>query len=584
MATKCTIWDVLSAAAKYDGSPTAHADVIKTLIAKGHSVKMTDAWCTETVMAILYDAGGVSLVGGFTQTSGTLKSRAEKLGIWKKGSGDILPGDIVIYGTKEGKPNHTELSLGANINLCGNYAQISKDTCQRRKRSGRTIIGRIRPKYAAMPDMDDLQCTIAAVDCMLDVYGSGDTRKKQLSVFGSKNTTLIQAEIDRVWGKTNLVIRDMAVYVIANRAGKDPYRKTRLGDNAKAVQDEINAIADLAGKAVSEAAKDVINDKYGKNAVRRLLLTFNKYDAEKVQAEVNRILQSAESADKDTRFRIHVEHFCRKNEAAFGACTAIFQYAADGSIEKCVLIDTAMDKTADVVIEDLKAQGVRQIDALFISHAHGDHYGGLSKVCKAFPVKQLFLPDTAELDKHQRSYGDSLRRQAKKVSSYRWYKQGDSAVIGEIRFSCLFAPKAADLKEHDAHHYVNNMSPFNYFQCGSFIWHTAGDAQNPANNLFVAAMKKAGKSPKCHGLEFHWHTDGNATNDNLMQAVSPKICVSNYHHPGWHSGRKGPKKKAEAVGAHCYATADDGHIEIDIVGRKVTVSTSKSGKHDTYTI
>jgi hypothetical protein len=107
---------------------------------------------------------------------------------------------------------------------------------------------------------------------------------------------------------------------------------------------------------------------------------------------------------------------------------------------------------------------------------------------------------------------------------------------------------------------------------------------NPGNNLFVSAMKKAGISTKCHGMEFHFHTDGNGTNDNLMQATRPKICGSNYHHPGWHSGRKGPKEKAEKVGAHCYATADDGNVWIDVVGRKAVVTTSKTGKHDTYTI
>ena len=55
------------------------------------------------------------------------------------------------------------------------------------------------------------------------------------------------------------------------------------------------------------------------------------------------------------------------------------------------------------MIEDLRAQGVKQIDALFISHAHGDHYGGLSKVSKAFPVKWLYLPDPTELDKYLRT-------------------------------------------------------------------------------------------------------------------------------------------------------------------------------------
>ena len=414
--------------------------------------------------------------------------------------------------------------------------------------------------------MDRLELVIAVSDVLLGI------KKAQ--------TDEIRNEVKFCNGN-NLADRYLAVACIAGHYGNNKDRKKALGKYADKVQARINAIYAMRGKSVTQTAKDVINGNYDKESVRELLLKFCGYDADKVQAEVNRLLQPAESS---TRFRIHVEHFCRKDESAYGACTAILQYAADGSVSKCVLIDTAMYKTADVVIADLRSQGVKQIDALFISHAHGDHYGGLGKVVKAFPVKWLYLPNPTELDKHQKTYGNALRRQAQKVTNFRWYDQGDSAVFGEIKYHCLFSPKAKDLKEHDSHHYVNNMSPVNYFQCGSFIWHTAGDMQNPANNLFVSAMKKAGVDTKCHGLEFHWHTDGNATNEALMEATKPKICVSNYHHAGWHSGRKGPKKKAEAVGAHCYATADDGHIEIDIDGKKVTVTTTKSGKHDNFTI
>ena len=531
-----TVFDVLHAVAKYDGSPTAHKDVVSCLKKHGHNVSMSDQWCTETIMAALYDADAIKTIGGCKLSAGDVKKQAEKNGIWHKGQAGILPGNIIIYG-RNGIPNHTEIAIGNNITVAGNHKEITPDTCDRRKWKGRSVVGYVRPKYDRMPAMNNLQIAVCAVDCILGVYGSGDTRKKQLSVFGSDNAQKIQAEVNRIFADEALTVSAMAQYVLAGHAGKDSYRKTRLG-------------------------------KY--------------YD--KVQAEVNRILQPEKPVESSTRFRIHVEHFCRKDESAYGACTAIFQYAKDGSIAHCVLIDTAMDRTASVVVEDLKSQGVKKIDALFISHAHGDHYGGLTKILRSFPVGMLYLPDPAELDKHQRSYGDSLRRQSRKVTAFRWYKQGDSAAFGDIRFRCLYAPKAKDLSEHDSHHYVNNMSPFNVFECGSFIWHTAGDAQNPANNLFVSAMKKAGVDTKCHGMEFHWHTDGNATNEALMEATRPRICVSNYHHAGWHSGRKGPKEKAEAVGAVCYATADDGHIEIDIDGRKVTVTTTKSGKHDTYTI
>ena len=430
--------------------------------------------------------------------------------------------------------------------------------------------------------MDELKKTIAVSDILLNKYGAKEARIAAL-----KQAGFSVDEIDEIQKEVNRSISDnrepfyMAVACINNEYGDKEKRRSVLGRWYNAVQESIAKIKSMGGKTIEQAAKDVINNNYGKGAVRVLLLKYCGYDAAKVQAEVDRILRQKPAA---TRFRIHVEHFCRKDETAYGACTAIFQYATDGTIAKCVLIDTSMDKTANVVIEDLRAQGVKQIDALFISHAHGDHYGGLSKVCKAFPVKWLYLPDPTELDKYQRTYGNSLRRQSKKVKNFRWYKQGDSAMIGEIKFRCLFDCKAKDLAEKDPHHYVNNMSPVNYFECGEFIWHTAGDLQNPGNNLFVTAMKKAGTSTKCHGLEFHWHTDGNATNDNLMQATRPKICVSNYHHPDWRSGRKGPKQKAEKVGAHCYSIADDGHVEIDITGKKVVVTTSKTGKHDSYTI
>ena len=327
MATKCTVWDVLKAAAKYDGSPTAHKDVIAKLQSKGHHVSMSDEWCTETVMAILYDAGGIDLVGGFAQTSGTLKKRAEKLGIWKAGTGDILPGDIVLFGKPE-KTNHTELALGANVNVSGNYKEISRDTCARRKRSGRRVVGRIRPKYAEMPVMDNLQYTVGAVDCMLGVYGSGSTREKQLSVFGPENAALIQTEINRVWGK-ELVIRGMAIYVIAGFAGKNEYRKTRLGKYADQTQDEINSIAWMSGKTAAQAAEVVLADRYGKNAVRRLLLAFNGYDPDKVQTEVNKLKNKSgghqEKANIDySKVRLYVPRFFENDPDKYFGDEAIF--------------------------------------------------------------------------------------------------------------------------------------------------------------------------------------------------------------------------------------------------------------------
>ena len=575
-----TVFDLLEIANHFDGLSTVNAEVDKILKKHGHFSGKT-AGCTDTLMAMFYQLGSVDIIGGYANNNKPFMAQAKKAGIWHSGSSGILPGDIVVFG-RGGESNHTELAIGDDLDISGNY----NGGCYRRKRSSHSsdILGYARPKYDKMGGMDDLQIVIAASDVLIGVYGTQDTRKRLLSVFGAENAQKIQDCVTEA-AKTNIEDKIIAVACIADHYGKDPERSKKLGRWADKAQARINAIYSMRGKTIEQAARDVINDNYGKGKVQELLLTFCGYTPGEVQDRVNLILKPvAPVKETSTRFRVHMIPFFKHDESAYGACTAIYQYNPDGTIAKCILIDTGMDKTALVVIGELKAQGVKQIDALFISHGHGDHYGGVAKVVKAFPVKWLYLPDTTELDKYQKTYGNKLRRQATRVANHRWYKQGDSAVIGEIKFKCLYSCKASDLKDHDRHFYVNNMSPFCHFTLGSFVWHTAGDAQNPANNLFVSAMKKAGISTKCHGMEFHWHTDANANNDNLMQATRPKICGSNYHRPKWHSGRNKSKKRAEAVGAHCYATADDGSVWIDVTGRKAVVTTSKTGKHDTYTI
>lgn len=277
-----TTYDVLSAAAKYDGNPKAHEAVLATLKKHGHAVKSSAAWCSETVMSYFYDAGCIDLIGGYAADSGTIKSHAKKLGIWHSGSSGILPGDIVLYGS-DGKTNHTEFAVGADTNISGNY----HGGCSRRKRSGRTIIGYVRPKYASMPEMDNLQVTICACDVMLDVYGSGDTRERMLSVFGSKNAAAIQAEVSRAWSDAAKVAFDMAIYISQGRAGNDTYRRDRLDSFYKAAQARLNDIYALHTHSAEEAASDVLAGRYGTGAVRVALLRFNGYDTAKVQGIVN---------------------------------------------------------------------------------------------------------------------------------------------------------------------------------------------------------------------------------------------------------------------------------------------------------
>ena len=385
-----TVWDVLAEMAKYDGSPTAHEDVIANIKKHGHSASMSDAWCTMTIMSAFYNAGAIDLIGGYSQISGNLKKKAEKLGIWKSGSSDILPGDIIVYGSN-GKPNHTELCVGYDVTVSGNYAQAqAKDyKCSRRTYKNRkTVMGRVRPKYAKMGTMDNLQLMIAACDVILNVYSTKTNREKCLAVFGSANAKAIQKEADRIINATTF---PMAVYIIQGRAGKGvEYRKKRLGKYYTTAQNKVNEINALRTHSIEQAVTDVLADKYGKEAVRRALLRFNGYDADKVQAAVDKRLSEPQKPpdSKET-----------------GSIISLFRDAArdtkdvDGLQGDCVIVKDGsgnaliMDTMRSGALDKIYAEIAGCNTCLYISHPHSDHMGqNANTLVKSGKIKKCYLP------------------------------------------------------------------------------------------------------------------------------------------------------------------------------------------------
>ena len=262
----------------------------------------------------------------------------------------------------------------------------------------------------------------------------------------------------------------------------------------------------------------------------------------------------------------------------YGDCTALIQYGEDDkTVEHAVLIDTAMAKSSANVIKKLKALGVKKLDAIVISHAHGDHYGGVSNVMKAFPTADIYVPDPAGLDKYQRSYGNALRSQYKKARGH-YVRQGTAFTIGGMRFECVYICPAASLKEHDTHHFVNNQSAVMRISLNGWIYHTAGDLQNEGNNLLVKAVKDL----KADIYKAQWHGDANACNETICKAVRPLVAFSNYHHKEG-SGRGTTRKRLQNVGAVVARNHENGDIYIDCLPGVMKLSCSKGNLSKTFT-
>lgn len=99
------------------------------------------------------------------------------------------------------------------------------------------------------------------------------------------------------------------------------------------------------------------------------------------------------------------------------------------------------------VIPFLKSKGVNSLDAVFISHAHEDHFGDLDRISEEISVKQIiFGPGTYE----QANFYTMLQTESLIKSQKRIITSQDSFRKGEISLDCLYPFKTGDGQNNDS--------------------------------------------------------------------------------------------------------------------------------------
>ena len=278
--------------------------------------------------------------------------------------------------------------------------------------------------------------------------------------------------------------------------------------------------------------------------------------------------------------------FTESCESKYGDAQVFIEYAENGvDIAHAVLVDTGMNGTD--TIKKLKKLGIKTLDAVVISHAHGDHYGYLSEVLKQFKVLHLYLPGIAGLQKYQKDYAKAIQRQETKANKLgipvRYLDGSDECygfTVGHINCRYVCQVPASALKKHDNHLFVNDQSIVTLFTldgCGRVL--LTGDLSNPGNSWVMSHIMKA--AIKADIAKCGWHGDGNAMTEAWAKFVEAVVWYWNYHHKESQGGRGNTRKKLEKAGVkkdHILRNFEDGDIFCYFRQGQWLIQTSKSKK------
>ncbi len=202
-----------------------------------------------------------------------------------------------------------------------------------------------------------------------------------------------------------------------------------------------------------------------------------------------------------------------------GDCSLI--QCPDGST---ILIDGGRIWTYPFLIDYLKNAGVEKIDLLVVSHPHSDHYGGLIKVLKSFPV-------TTVLDSGKESTGDLYQRFLETVKSlpevgFKLARAGDRYDFGEVKV--LVVHPSSRLHSHP-----NNCSIVLKLNYGAASFLFAGDIEREGE---MEAMSR-GHNLRSTVLKVAHHGSRTSTSPAFLSRVGPRYAVipvaekNSYGHP-----------------------------------------------------
>ena len=194
--------------------------------------------------------------------------------------------------------------------------------------------------------------------------------------------------------------------------------------------------------------------------------------------------------------------------------------------ESAMLIDGGEPDDADRIVTYLHTHGVKQLDAMIMTHPHADHIGGLERVVAAFHPKTVYyadIPDGIEplTPMHTRLFKAIDRSKAT------LYEAGGGATFALGLAQVEIYP--LEVTSDDA----NDYSLITRVTFGEERFLFMGDALEAAQT----ALLDSGRDITATVLKMSHHGGKVSTTRRLLKAVNPKAAIltcgaeNHYNHP-----------------------------------------------------
>jgi competence protein ComEC len=240
----------------------------------------------------------------------------------------------------------------------------------------------------------------------------------------------------------------------------------------------------------------------------------------------------------------------------------------------------------DLVVPFLKQNNISSVDAVLISHAHYDHFGGLMWLKDNFPIKKLIdsgyvFPGSSD-QQYTGELGDynRLRDEFKNRGQHLAAFTGDTLDLDPaLKIEVLAPPKTyftdplpdkRAKNDPPAHYLVNSNSLGVRIQHGDVVFYLPGDIQSEDIDACLLPSVDHAKL-KCHVLIAPGH--GIHCTKAFAEVTRPEVSIASVFERYARGLKSTPMLKA--VGAKTFITGLNGRIQVVSDGKSYKVTAER---------